>query len=194
MHYQIKFCAMLCLLFATTAVAKADLLNDRGPTAAQLRTIAGWVSANSDLPYALDLPRVEFVPPAQLVRLRYKHLLSDPRQSISGERPSQTIGGEHSTPAPQFQRTVVAIYDDATETIYLPENWNGASRADQSVLVHEMVHHLQNRARMTYGCAGARERPAYLAQKQWLEAHGLDLGQEFQVDMFTVVAMSVCMD
>ena len=52
-----------------------------------------------------------------------------------------------------------------------------------------MVHHVQKLAGLKYACGGARERLAYLAQKKWLEIHGLDLEQEFQVDMFTIVAM-----
>ena len=42
----------------------------------------------------------------------------------------------------------VAVYDDATRTIYLAEGWSGATRAELSVLVHEMVHHLQSRAQL----------------------------------------------
>ena len=193
MRYQSKLYAILSLLFVTTGVAKSELPNDKAPTLAQFTAIASWLSANTDLPPTDVLPRVEFVPPAQLGRLRYGRILRGPGKTDGGEGPSQAIGGEHSTPPPQFQREVVAVYDDATGTIYLPETWTGASRAEQSVLVHEMVHHMQNRARLTYECAGAREKPAYLAQKKWLESHGLDFEQELQVDMFTVVAMSACM-
>jgi hypothetical protein len=150
-----------------------------------LNEMAQWVSANFDLPYSSQPPRVERVPAADLYRLRYKSLL--PLQS-------QAIGGEHSTPPPQYRREVVAIYDDTSRTIFLPQGWTGATVAEQSVVVHEIVHHLQNLAGMKYECAGAREKPAYLAQNQWLKAHGLDLEKEFEVDMFTIVALSACMD
>ena len=56
-----------------------------------------------------------------------------------------------------------------------------------------MVHHLQNLAGMN-ACGGAREEPAYLAQRKWLEVHDLDLEKEFDVDMFTIVARSICKD
>jgi hypothetical protein len=191
---QIRLFAMLSLLFVGTGVAQAESPNDRAPTPAQFAAIAGWVSANSDLPYPDVLPRVEFVSQAQLERVRYHRILHGAERTSGGESRAQAVGGEHSTPRPQFQREIVALYDNATDTIYLPESWTGASRAEQSVLVHEMVHHLQNRARLTYDCAGAREKPAYLVQKRWLESHGLDFEQELQVDMFTVVAMSACME
>lgn len=186
MLFQIMVYAVLFFLFIVTGFAKpqAEPQNDRHPTRSSLVTIAGWVSANSDLPNADEPPRVELVPPAELQRLRYKGLL--PHQW-------QVVGGEHSTPRPEYQRKVVAVYDDATATIYLPDSWTGSSPADESVLVHEMVHHLQNRAGLKYECNGAREKSAYLAQKKWLEAHGLNLEDEFQVDMFTIVTSSSCM-
>ena len=86
------------------------------------------------------------------------------------------------------------MYDDSSRTIYLPQRWTGATVAEQSVVVHEMVHHLQNVAGLKYECGGAREKLAYLAQAEWLKRHGLDLEKEFEVDMFTVVAMSGCMN
>ena len=54
-------------------------------------------------------------------------------------------------------REVVAVYHDATRTIFLSDAWTGASPADLSVLVHEMVHHLQNLAGLRYECPAARE-------------------------------------
>ncbi len=150
-----------------------------------LNEIARWLSEHFELPYANEAPRLELVPKAQLHRLRYKALL--PLQS-------QAIGGEHSTPPPEYRREVVAVYDDSSRTIYLPLGWTGATIAEQSVIVHEMVHHLQNVAGLKYECSGAREKPAYLAQAEWLKEHGLDLESEFEVDMFTVVALSGCMN
>lgn len=149
-----------------------------------LNEMAQWLSANFDLPYASELPRVERVPAAELYRIRYKALL--PLRS-------QAIGGEHSTPLPEYRREVIAVYDDAARTIYVPLTWTGATVAEQSVIVHEMVHHLQNLGGVKYECASAREKPAYLAQDQWLKARGHDLEKEFDVDLFTVVALSACM-
>jgi hypothetical protein len=147
--------------------------------------IAKWLSTNFGLPYASEPPRLERVSRLRLYQLRHKAFL--PLQS-------QAIGGEHSTPMPQYQREVVAVYDDASHTVYLPEGWTGETVAEQSVLVHEMVHHLQNLAGLKFACAGEREKPAYLAQDKWLRLHGLELEKEFEVDMFTVVALSACMN
>ena len=181
----IKF--RVALLFTVLATLPA-FAQDRPPgndvANASLATIARWISDNSDLPYPSEMPRVERVSPSQILRLRYDALL--PRRA-------QAIGGEHSTPLPQVQREVVAVYDDVNRTIYLPTSWTGATTAEQSVLVHEMVHHMQNLAGLKYPCGGAREKPAYLVQRKWLADRGLDLEDEFQVDMFTIVALSACM-
>jgi hypothetical protein len=47
-------------------------------------------------------------------------------------------------------REAVAAYDDEMKTIYLPEGWTGATPAERSVLVHPMVHHLQNLGKLKY--------------------------------------------
>jgi hypothetical protein len=57
-----------------------------------------------------------------------------------------------------------------------------------------MVHHLQNRPDVKYECPAAREKLAYEAQSDWLGSFGLSLEKEFDVDMFTVVALSACMN
>ena len=54
----------------------------------------------------------------------------------------------------------MAAYDPLTQTIFLPERWTGNTPAEISVLVHEMVHHLQNVARLKYECVQASEELA----------------------------------
>jgi hypothetical protein len=86
-----------------------------------------------------------------------------------------------------------ALYDDATRTIYLPAGWTGETPAELSVLVHEMVHHLQNVAGLRYECAAARERPAHVAQDRWLALFGRSLVDEFALDSMTLLVRTACM-
>ena len=151
-------------------------------TDSSLAELARWLSENYDLPYINEPPRLEKVTALRLYQLRHRAFLA-----------SQTVGGSAS-PQPGYQREVVAVYDDQARTVYLPEGWTGETIAEQSILVHEMVHHLQNLAGMKFACAGEREKPAYLAQAKFLRQHGLELEKEFDVDMFTVVAISACMN
>ncbi len=91
------------------------------------------------------------------------------------------------------QRDTLAVYDEATRTIYLPEGWRGASPAEVSVLVHEMVHHLQSLARVKFECPQEREKIAYMAQDRWLGLSGRSLEREFGIDPFTRLVRTGCM-
>ena len=88
---------------------------------------------------------------------------------------------------------VHGYYDDATRTIYLPKGWTGNSPAELSLLVHEMVHHVQNVAGMTYACPEEREKLAYAAQRQWLALFGRELMKEFKLDPMTLLVRTNCM-
>ena len=51
-----------------------------------------------------------------------------------------------------------------------------------SVLVHEMVHHIESQGNLKYKCPQALEKLAYAAQARWLAGFGLTLESEFAVD------------
>lgn len=140
-----------------------------------------WLSSNFDLPAINDRPAIEFASKIKLATMRAKD-----RAHWLGLTLAEGI--DQST-----QRQVVALYDSKSKTIFLPDDWIGKSPADQSVLVHEMVHHLQNLAELKFECPMAREKLAYLAQDKWLGRFGMSLEKEFDVDMFTVLISSACM-
>jgi hypothetical protein len=141
--------------------------------------IGMWLVSQFDLPAVQERPAIVLVSNAQLIA---KRLQSSAAQGA-------TYGATYTDPG---QRKPVALYDDALKSIFLADDWVGQSAADKSILVHEMVHHIQNLANMKYECPMAREKPAYLAQDKWLAQHGLSLEQEFEVDMFTIVVSSAC--
>jgi Zn-dependent membrane protease YugP len=87
---------------------------------------------------------------------------------------------------------LIAVYDDEMKTIYLPENWTGNTPAELSVLVHEMVHHLQSATPTRYECPQAREELAYIAQETWLTLFGLNLQDQFNIDPLTFVVSTRC--
>jgi hypothetical protein len=156
-------------------------LRDPAQQRALLASIAEWLTREFDLPRATELPRIAFATPSDLVRRRYRLIRSDTTQS-SYEMPAQSA----------VARTV-AIYDDSEKAIYLPESWRGDSAADVSVVVHEMVHHLQNIGHMHFTCARAREASAYEAQEKWLQIYGRSLREDFDVDPFTVLVSAMCL-
>jgi hypothetical protein len=159
--------------------------DSRLPAQAFLKEIVTWLAANFDLLATENLPQVEFASPLKLVTMRYKGKLPEGWREDSILDP-KVLAAVH--------REVVAVYNNATRTIYLPEGWTGGTAAEQSVLVHEMVHHLQNLGGIRYECAAAREKAAYAAQREWLARHNLDLETEFGIDMLSVLVSSACMN
>lgn len=155
-----------------------------GPTHALLTEIVAWLSARFDLPATYDHPAVELVPLAKLAALRYRSLMSSGAPDLSGIPNSAQS---------DRRREVVAVYDDKSHTIFLADGWSSTSPVGVSVLVHEMVHHLQNIGKLKYECPAAREKPAYLAQEQWLAQYGLNLETEFDIDKLTLVVTSACL-
>ena len=85
-----------------------------------------------------------------------------------------------------------AIYRSDTRTIYLLNGWTARSIKDGSVLVHEMVHHLQTLKSERYNCSAEGEKLAYEAQEKWLVQYGKNLEGELGLDPFSVLAKSLC--
>lgn len=150
-----------------------------------LTGIVTWLSINLGMPASYDHPRVELVPPAQMdaVRFRGQELRQSPGSALEAGQLARRGRG----------RDVEGLYDDASRTIYLREGWTGATPTETSVLVHEMVHHLQNVAGLKYECPQAREEPAYVAQNRWLARSGRSIIKEFKLDPMTLLVRTKCM-
>jgi hypothetical protein len=143
---------------------------------ALLTAIVLWLSTNFALPASFDHPRLKFVSAAEL---------SAPLRGRAEEK-------QGSVSAAQTGSDIVSFYSNESKTIYLAEGWSGKTPADLSVLVHEMVHHLQNVGRLKFECPQAREEIAYKAQNQWLGLFGHDLEQDFQLDGFSILVKTKC--
>jgi hypothetical protein len=135
-----------------------------------LIAIATWLSRNFDVPLIAELPTIEFLAPEAIGLLKY-----------GGNE------GAHAAAA-----DVVAVYLDRTRTIYLPAGWTGGSPTELSILVHEMVHHVQNVGGLKFGCAEEREKLAYHAQREWLSLFDRDLFSDFNIDPFTLLVRTQC--
>jgi hypothetical protein len=150
-----------------------------------LSTIVLWLSVNFGLSATYEHPLIEFVPPAKMAEVRYSRLAA-----LQPHRFSSEAG--RSAP-PDIGQDVNGIYDDHSRTIYLPERWSSARPADVSVLVHEMVHHLQNQAGEEFTCPQEREKDAYKAQRSWLSLFDRTLEQVFHIDSMTVLVRISCL-
>ncbi|WP_428843149.1 DUF6647 family protein [Sinorhizobium terangae] len=117
-----------------------------------------------------------------MIGLRYRKGPSD--RWTGGPAHLDTLGERPS---------VVAVYDDEARTVYLPDGWTGKTPGELSVLVHEMVHHIQNVGGLKFACPEEREKTAFEAQKRWLGSFGSDLETEFGLDPFTVLVRTNCL-
>ena len=142
-----------------------------------LADIEAWLGRNFDLPAGRSLPGIRKVPPAQIAALRYRGVLNPLEPAPLGDSTTHDV---------------VAVYDRRTETIYLPLQWTGANPVELSILVHEMVHHLQKEADLKYMCLQEGERLAYAAQDRWLNEAGLTLETEFGIDALTQLVRGNC--
>jgi hypothetical protein len=151
---------------------------------ALLTAMVLWISANFDLPPDFTHPQLKFVSASEINSLRYRAFTAaQQRELLSRQAASASQTG---------RREAVAVYDDQTDTIFLPDSWKGDTPADLSVLIHEIVHHLQARGHIRYECAGAREAPAYAAQEKWLGLFGRSLESDFEIDAFTLKVSTMC--
>jgi len=180
----------ICLLlagFLVSGVSPGDPTHgaDPSPSPQALKQISHWLSASFGLPETDRLPRVIFADRATMFDIRY----GNPSRSTQG-----TDVPDYPAVATTRYRKVVALYDDTTETVILSDDWSGATPADFSILVHEMVHHIQNITRKNYDCPAARERVAYQAQERWLNTYGKNLAVEFEIDPLTLLVTTSCMD
>jgi hypothetical protein len=147
-----------------------------------MTAIVLWLSVNFGMPPTHDYPRVEFVPPATMAALRFRGLASDRSMSLAAD-----------SQVPDAWQGAYALYDDTKRVIYLYEEWTGATAAELSVLVHEMVHHLQSVGGLKYNCPQEREKPAYEAQSRWLALFGRSLEDDFEIDPMTVLIRTNCL-
>lgn len=158
--------------------APRDWIGDAAAQAKLLHAIAAWLSITLELPSIQSTPSIKLESEPRLKALRYTGQLSD--------RP------EDMARLPQGQREIAALYDRGTDTIYLREGWTGNTPAELSILVHEMVHYVQDVAGIKYPCLSASEELAYVAQDRWLGLFGADLAAEFGIDRLTLFVSTRC--
>jgi hypothetical protein len=103
-----------------------------------------WLGANTPYNTNFDLPTVIFLPQDQLEESFYK-------------------GSD------KLANTLYGIYDIKTDTIILPDTWDKRKPWDMSVLLHEMVHYLQDMNRMKFDCVAQMEKTAWPIQQFYLE-------------------------
>jgi len=71
--------------------------------------------------------------------------------------------------------TLHGFYDIKLDLIILPDTWDKTKPWDLSVLLHEVIHYLQDINQIDYDCVNQMEKDAWPLQKQYLkEQHNFD--------------------
>ena len=61
------------------------------------------------------------------------------------------------------------LYDKSNDTIILPDDWNKEDPFEMSVLLHELVHYLQDVNGMEFKCTREMEKDAWPIQQSFLK-------------------------
>ena len=171
-------CALVVLSLPASAAPPPASVTGIPPPPALVNAIIDWLAIELGLPRDLPPPSIRLASSRKIATFRYTGVLSDhPRDTAD---------------VPRGQRETVAAYDSLTRTILLPDGWTPATAANVSVLVHEMVHHLQNAGGLRYECPQSSEKPAYDAQQKWLLRYGRNLESDFDLDGFTLLVATQC--
>jgi hypothetical protein len=148
--------------------------------------LLAWIAAKTGLA-APESPRIAFVPEYQM-RGVFEAAAYPDRQPQADVPANQRVSDAHQTSG------ILAFYLHATATVYLPETWRPDALRNQSILLHELVHHVQVFNKVVPACHAALERQAYALQATWLREHGIADPYEFiGTDELTVALRSACL-
>ena len=137
-----------------------------------LTQIVSWLAHNFELPPVYNRPEIYVSGPVRLTALD------------AGDLSEASLG--------LFGEPRIGRYEDSTRRVYFSNGWNPETVGGQSLLVHQMVYHLQNLAGLKYECPQARARLAYDAQARWLSQTGRTLESEFGIDAGTLLLSTDC--
>ena len=127
-----------------------------------------WLGANTPLDTNHDIPKILFLSQDKMEKLYYvQEQESNPNNKLHG------------------------LYDTDKDTILLLDTWDRRKPWDMGVLVHEMVHYLQDVNGIEFSCVNEMERDAWPIQKKYLkEMHDF----EWNYDELWYFVISTCED
>ena len=96
---------------------------------------------------------------------------------------------------PGSSTNIVALYNNITKTIMLNKDFWWSSTKDQSILLHELVHHMQyNSDYIKYKnmCRGTIEKEAYEIQSKWLAKYKRELFEVMNMNDLHYLMITSC--
>ncbi|MGA1718103.1 MAG: DUF6647 family protein, partial [Aquiluna sp.] len=109
-----------------------------------------WLGANSDFNVNMDIPTVMFLPQDKMEQQYYK-------------------GRKHA------DVNLHAFYDTENDIIVLPDTWDRRKPWDLSVLLHEIIHYVQDQNEVRFNCVQEMEVKTWPLQQKYLQqVHDVD--------------------
>ena len=112
------------------------------------------------------IPNVQFETPREMFNLAY-----DCKTNPNWCEEYLKMKDDSLNPA---VNNILALYNKETKTVILRKDWNAKSIKNRSILVHELVHHMQNEEEFK-GCKGIMEEEAYDVQNAWLKQYKMNI-------------------
>jgi len=141
-----------------------------------------WISAVT----GFSVPEIPHIKSATFAEM--KHLSYDCDNIISSNKDvckDTSVGGK-----------TLALYMESSETIYLSNDFSWTSKKDQSILLHELVHHMQfanNYQKTTESCKrSVLEAQAYSVQSEWLKTYGMSLEKDIGLGPLYLYIITTC--
>ena len=69
----------------------------------------------------------------------------------------------------KMPNTLHGLYDKESDTIILSDQWDRRKSWDMAILLHEMVHYLQDQNNMKFRCTAEMEKDAWPIQQKYLK-------------------------
>src|SRR5262245_55527822 len=118
---------------------------------------------------------------AEIVRDYIKWIVDQTSWPTAGVPPIKTTSPEELGkmllgPSSGLEEIIrpTALYSKNEHLIYLATTWKKDNVLDQSILVHELMHHLQVENHIQLECWGRYEAQAYELQIRWLRTQGVE--------------------
>ena len=96
---------------------------------------------------------------------------------------------------PKTSTQVLALYNYHIKTILLYKDFSLSSIKDQSILLHELVHHMQYSEKYIYYtmlCRGYTEKEALDIQEAWLLERNLTLEEAIEIGPLYRALLTMC--
>jgi hypothetical protein len=144
-----------------------------------------WIGQHSDFDYHPDmgLPNVE-----QVTQRKLAHIYVGDEDSVGNNNNTQGFLSEEAYQS--LAAGLEAVYAADKNTIYLGEKIDIKTDYGRSVLVHELIHFLQNthQHHTQVACGNALEKDAYFIQADYMKEHNIPP----PFTRFTVMMRSLC--